>query len=115
MIPSLLESGYAVCGLLHRSLTTDYALTHELMLLDIAACLKTLKEQKGFEQVVLLANSGGGGIFGLYQWQAETRPPGRFGQTPAGDGPDLNGFLLTAADGLILLATPFRRAVGHHA
>jgi pimeloyl-ACP methyl ester carboxylesterase len=107
MIPSLLEAGYAVCGLLHRSLTTDYALTHELMLLDIAACLKTLKEEKGFQQIVLLANSGGGGIFGLYQWQAEARPPGRFGQTPAGEGPDLNAFALTAADGLILLATPF--------
>jgi pimeloyl-ACP methyl ester carboxylesterase len=107
LIPSLLESGYAVCGLLHRALTTDYALSHELMLLDIAACLGTLTEQMGFEHVILLANSGGGGIFGLYQWQAETPPPGRLTETPAGDGPDLNQFVLPAADGLVLLATPF--------
>jgi hypothetical protein len=107
MIPALLEAGYAVCGFTHRSLINDYALVHEVMLLDIAGCIKWLKGQKGFEKIILLANSGGGGIFGLYQWQAEAQPPGRLTHTPAGDEPDLNKFELLAADGLILLATPF--------
>src|SRR5579883_3180903 len=73
MTPAMLEAGYAVCGFTHRFLVADYALAHETMVLDIAGCLRFLKTQKGFEQVVLLANSGGGGIFGLYQWQAEAR------------------------------------------
>jgi hypothetical protein len=107
MTPAMLEAGYAVCGFTHRYLTLDYALDHEMMLLDIAGCIAFLKTQKHFEQVVLLANSGGGGIFGLYQWQAEAKPPGRFTHTPGGDPLDLNAFELPSADGLILLATPF--------
>jgi hypothetical protein len=107
MTPYLLEAGYAVCGMTQRALITDFALMHESMVLDIAACLRTLKANFGFDQVVLLANSGGGGIFGLYQWQAETAPPGRLSETPSGDPPDLNRHDLPAADGLILLATPF--------
>jgi hypothetical protein len=107
MTPYLLEAGYAVCGFTHRALITDFALMHEAMVLDIAACLRRLKDDFGFDRVVLLANSGGGGIFGLYQWQAETAPPGRLGETPSGDPPDLNRHDLPAADGLILLATPF--------
>jgi pimeloyl-ACP methyl ester carboxylesterase len=107
MIPYLLDAGYAVCGFTHRALITDFALMHEVMVLDIAGCLRMLKAERGFETVVLLANSGGGGIFGLYQWQAETAPPARLSETPSGDPPDLNKFDLPAADGLILLATPF--------
>jgi hypothetical protein len=107
MTPYLLAAGYAVCGMTHRALITDFALMHEAMVLDIAACLRRLKSDFGFDRVVLLANSGGGGIFGLYQWQAETAPPGRLAETPSGDPPDLNRHDLPAADGLILLATPF--------
>jgi hypothetical protein len=107
MIPALLQAGYAVCGFTHRWLINDYALPHEVMVLDIAGCIRLLKDQRGFENVVLLANSGGGGIFGLYQWQAETQPPARLTHTPGGDEHDLNKFQLSAADGLILLATPF--------
>jgi hypothetical protein len=107
MIPALLEAGYACCGFTHRAFINDFALVHEVMCLDIAGALRHLKADRGFEQIVLLANSGGGGIFGLYQWQAETAPPGRLTHTPAGDPHDLNGFDLPAADGLILLATPF--------
>jgi hypothetical protein len=107
MTPYLLDAGYAVCGMTHRALITDFALMHEAMVLDIAACLRTLKADFGFGQVVLLANSGGGGIFGLYQWQAETAPPARLSETPSGDPPDLNRHDLPTADGLILLATPF--------
>jgi hypothetical protein len=107
MIPALLDAGYAVCGFTHRAFINDFACVHEVMCLEIAGAIRMLKAERGFEQVVLLANSGGGGIFGLYQWQAETKPPGRLTHTPAGDPHDLNAFDLPAADGLILLATPF--------
>jgi hypothetical protein len=107
MIPGLLEAGYAVCGFTHRAFINDFAVAHEVMCLEIAGALRHLKAGRGFEQTVLLANSGGGGIFGLYQWQAETKPPGRLTHTPAGDPHDLNAYDLPAADGLILLATPF--------
>jgi len=107
MTPYFLEAGYAVCGFTHRAVTIDFALMHETMLLDIAACVNQLKADHGYERVVLFANSGGGGIFGLYQWQAETDPPGRLTETPSGDPLDLNTCDLPAADGLILQATPF--------
>jgi len=107
MTPYFLEAGYAVCGFTHRAVITDFALMHEVMLLDIAACLRHLRQDHGFEKVVLFANSGGGGIFGLYQWQAQTVPPGRLAETPSGDPPNLNQCDLPAADGLILQATPF--------
>jgi hypothetical protein len=107
MIPSMLEAGYAVCGFTHRAFINDFAVVHEVMAVDIAGVLRTLKAEKRFGQILLLANSGGGGIFGLYQWQAESAPPGRFTHTPAGDPHDLNSYDLPAADGLILLATPF--------
>lgn len=107
MVPYFLEAGYAVCGFTHRAGTIDFALMHETMLLDIAGCLRLLKQEHGFERIVLFANSGGGGIFGLYQWQAQTRPPERLTETPSGDPPNLNEYDLPAADGLILMATPF--------
>jgi hypothetical protein len=107
MIPGLLEAGYAACGFTHRAFINDFAVVHEVMCLEIAGAIRHLKADHGFEQTVLLANSGGGGIFGLYQWQAETAPPGRLTHTPAGDPHDLNAYDLPAADGLILLATPF--------
>jgi pimeloyl-ACP methyl ester carboxylesterase len=112
MTPAMLDAGYAVCGFTHRWGVNDYALEHEVMVVDIGACLRFLKAQKGFERMVLLANSGGGGIFGLYQWQAEAQPPGRFTHTPGGQEHDLNKFNLPAADGLILLATPFGESAG---
>jgi hypothetical protein len=106
MTPAFLEAGYAVCGFTHRFGVADFTLAHETMLVDIGGALAALKG-RGYEKVVLFANSGGGGIFGFYQWQAEARPPTRFTHTPAGDPFDLNTVELPAADGLILLATPF--------
>ena len=107
MTPAFLEAGYAVFGFTHRLGTNDYTLQHETMLMDIAGAIRMLKADRGFDKVLLFANSGGGGIFGFYQWQAETAPPGRLTHTPAGDDHDLNNADLPPADGLILLATPF--------
>ena len=107
MTPAFLDAGYAVFGFTHRLGTADYALQHEAMLMDIAGAIRMLKADRGFDKAVLFANSGGGGIFGFYQWQAETQPPDRLTHTPGGDPLDLNNADLPPADGLILLATPF--------
>ena len=107
MTPAFLDAGYAVFGFTHRHGTNDYPLQHEAMLMDIAGAIRMLKADRGFDKTALFANSGGGGIFGFYQGQAETQPPGRLTHTPGGDPLDLNNAELTPADGLILLATPF--------
>lgn len=107
LIPHLLDAGYAACGLTHRQYVDYWDNVHEEMVADLAGGIRHLKSNKGFDNVVLLANSGGGGIFGLYQWQAEEQPPNRLTHTPAGDEFDLNNFDIPVADGLIVLAAPF--------
>lgn len=109
MIPYFLDAGVAVCAFTHRALS-DVALMHETMLLDIAASIRMLKQERAFERVVLLGNSIGGGVMGLYQWQAETTPPNRLSSTPSGDACDLNTLDLPPGDGLILLASSFGEA-----
>ena len=75
---------------------------HEEILLDVAAGVKFLKS-RGVETVLLVGHSGGGSLMAFYQAQAETAPPHRVKETPAGDPPDLNKFDLPKADGLITL------------
>src|SRR5260370_5230036 len=77
---------------------------HENLLLDVAAAIRFLREEAGFEHIVMLGNSGGGSLFAYYD--AETRMPkgSRVAAPPGGGSPDLNQFELPAADGLIMLA-----------
>jgi hypothetical protein len=56
------------------------------------------------QHVVQLGNSGGGSLFGLYQAQAHTPPPGRLTQTPGGTPVDLNAYTLPPVEGFITLA-----------
>lgn len=76
---------------------------HEELLLDIAAAVRYLKKERGFERVVFTGQSGGGSLFAFYQSQAETPPPNRLKETPAGDPPDLNKHEMIPADGIIIL------------
>ncbi|MEW6296537.1 MAG: alpha/beta hydrolase [Thermodesulfobacteriota bacterium] len=103
-IPYLLEGGYAAFGQESRWPNNDIACIHEMLLPDIAAGVKFLKEQRGFQQVVFIGNSGGGSLYTFYQAQAVTPPPGRLTHTPAGDPYDLNRFALPPGDGIVILA-----------
>lgn len=103
-IPYLLEAGYAAFGQEGRWPSNDIACIHEMLLPDIAASMKFLKEQRGFQHVVFIGNSGGGSLYTFYQAQAATAPPGRLKDTPAGDPYDLNRFTLPLGDGMIILA-----------
>jgi hypothetical protein len=103
-IPYLLEGGYAAFGQESRWPNNDVACIHEMLLPDIAAGIKFLKEQRGFQRVVFIGNSGGGSLYTFYQAQAVTSPPGRLTDTPAGDPYDLNRFQLPPGDGMVILA-----------
>jgi pimeloyl-ACP methyl ester carboxylesterase len=76
---------------------------HEELLLDIAAAVRYLKKERGFRNVVFTGQSGGGSLFAFYQSQAETAPPNRLRETPAGEPPDLNKVEMMPGDGLVVL------------
>jgi len=102
--PAILEAGYAFYAHQPRSLNNDVDCEHERLLLDLAAGLSYLKNERGFEKIVLLGNSGGGSLLAFYQQQASTAPPGRLTDTAAGEPLDLNPVEMPSADGVVLLA-----------
>ncbi len=94
--------GYAGFGLAGR-FTGEDAGVHEQVLLDLAAAIKWLKQERGFTRVVLVGHSGGGSLMAYYQSQA-TRPPAeRHHATPAGDPLDLGTVDMIPADGIAIL------------
>jgi alpha-beta hydrolase superfamily lysophospholipase len=107
--PYYTRARIAGLGLRHRYVKDDQNLMMEEVMLDMAAAIKYLKEERGFKRVVMLGHSGGGSTVCFYQSQAETPPPGRVKQTPAGDPPNLNEYDLPPVDGLILSASHWGR------
>lgn len=103
-MPALLEAGYATFGQQCRGLNNDHNCVHEALLFDIAAAMRFLKEDRGFDKVILFGNSGGGSLYSFYQAQATTAPPNRLTDTPAGDPCDLNQLSMPAADGMVNVA-----------
>jgi len=83
-MPRLLEAGIATFGQAGRFINNDVTLSHERIIVDIAAAVRQLKD-RGFRKIVLLGNSGGGALYSFYQSQAQTSPPGRLVDTAAGD------------------------------
>jgi alpha-beta hydrolase superfamily lysophospholipase len=96
----LARRGVAAVGMATRYMGNDTALLMENCVLDVGAVVRHLKDVEGYRRVVLVGNSGGGGLVSLYQSQAE-KPT--ITATPAGDPPDLTKADLPPADGLILL------------
>jgi hypothetical protein len=104
-VPGLLQAGYGVlCQNSRYGVNHDVFTLHELLLLDVAAGVRYLKAVRGIQHVVQLGNSGGGSLFGLYQAQAHTPPPGRLTQTSGGTPVDLNAYTLLPVEGFITLA-----------
>jgi hypothetical protein len=103
LIPYFLEAGYAVLGLECRFLNNDIFCIHERLLLDIAAGVKFLHEECGYQKIIGAGNSGGGSLLAFYQAQAETAPPQRLSTTPAGDHCDLNTYSMTPLDGCAMV------------
>jgi hypothetical protein len=91
------------------SLNTRYAgnytpCIHEKILLDVAATVKYLREDCGFERVIFHGQSGGASCLSFYQAEATTPKGKRLSSPPAGGSPNLNEEDLPPADGLILVA-----------
>jgi hypothetical protein len=103
LTPYLLDGGYAVFGQEGRWPGNDVACIHEMLLVDIAAGTRVLRE-RGFKAIVFVGNSGGGSLYSFYQSQAVTAAPNRLKDTAAGDPFDLNRFELPPGDGMVILA-----------
>src|SRR5271155_1329232 len=98
------RADFAAFGLNTRYLNNDAMMIHENLLLDLAAGIRFLREEEGFEKIVMLGNSGGGSLFAYYDSQARTPVGNRVAAPPAGGPPDLNKCDRRAADGYIALA-----------
>jgi hypothetical protein len=110
LFPALLAAGHTCLGALSRNLGDDTDTIHEDLCLDVAACVKHLRGA-GFERVMLLGNSGGGSLMGLYQSQAELPADQRLERTPGGRRTVLRQAPLPPGDGLLLVAA--HRGQGH--
>lgn len=107
-LEKLAARGVTAVGMNTRYIGNDAALITENCVLDVGAGVRYLRE-RGFEKIVLMGNSGGGGLVTLYQSQAENPT---ITATPAGDGPDLTQADLPPADGIICaMAHPGRALV----
>lgn len=82
LVPELLKAGAAVWVQASRSAGNDVRLEHELALLDVDAGTSFLKQR--YEQIVLVGNSGGAGLYAYYTEQANLPPEQRETRTPAG-------------------------------
>ncbi len=108
LLASLAPHGVDVIGANTRYIGNDSMLTMENCVLDIGAIIAHLR-QEGYAKIVLVGNSGGGGLSALYQSQAEVPT---ITETPAGDPVDIVGAALSPADAVVeLMAHPGRALV----
>jgi len=108
MMNALAASGiHVLCGG-SRYPKNDTALIMEKVAVDMGAYVRYLKEQLGFEKVVLGGWSGGGSLSLFYQSEAEDPS---ITHTPAGDECDLTAAKLLPADGIMQIATHVARSI----
>ncbi|UCE86626.1 MAG: hypothetical protein JSU66_02500 [Deltaproteobacteria bacterium] len=102
--PRLLDAGIACLGANTRNPNNDTNTIHEEILLDVNACVKHLKRDRGVARVVLLGNSGGGALNAFFQAQARLAAPERIATTPGGARTFLPKAEMIPADGMIYLS-----------
>ena len=71
LLGPLAERGVDAVGLNTRYIGNDSTLIMENCVLDVGAAIGFLRE-RGYEKIVLIGNSGGGGLTAFYQSQAES-------------------------------------------
>jgi len=103
----LAAAGVDAIGMTTRYIGNESTLLLEHCVLDIGSVLRHLRGE-GYRRIVLVGNSGGGGVAALYQNQAEM-PTIR--AAPCGGGPDLTRADLPPADGLALMMAHPGRAL----
>jgi pimeloyl-ACP methyl ester carboxylesterase len=103
-VPRLVAAGFAVLAASTRHVNNDLMAEHEEMVLDVAACVRFLREKRGVEKVVLLGNSGGGSLVAFYQAEAEAAPAERLARSPGGTPTHFVGATMTPADAMVYVA-----------
>lgn len=102
--PRLVAAGVGCLGANTRNPNNDVDTVHEEIILDVAACVKFLKNHRGAEKVILIGNSGGGALSAMFQAQAVLAPGERIKTTPSGKPTRLAAADMVPADGLVLLS-----------
>lgn len=110
-VPRLVDAGFAVLAANTRFVGNDTMAEHEEMVLDVAGCVRYLREKRGVEKVVLLGNSGGGSLVAFYQAEARKPPGDRLRLSPGGSPTRFDSAPMTPADAMIYLAA--HRGQGH--
>lgn len=103
LVPSLIDAGVAIWVQGVRSVGNDLRLEHEQGLLDVAVGLEWLRD-RGFENIVLIGNSGGSGLYSYYLQQCSLAPERRVLRSPTGKATGLDAAVLPAVDALVYLA-----------
>ena len=107
-LATMSQLGVDAVGMSTRYINNESTLLLEDCVVDIGSVLLHLREE-GYRRIVLVGNSGGGGLVALYQNQAE-HPSIK--AAPCGSGPDLTQARLPRADALVMLmAHPGRNTV----
>jgi pimeloyl-ACP methyl ester carboxylesterase len=102
LIPDIVAAGCAAWSQGARSVGNDLRLEHEIALQDVAAGMRFLREQ-GYANIVLLGNSGGAGLYGLYAQQAALPAGERIARTPGGKPTGLDGLDMPPVQGMVLV------------
>jgi len=103
-IPRLVGAGLGVLAANTRHAGNDTMAEHEEMVLDLGACVRHLREQRGVERVVLLGNCGGASLAAYYQAQAALPPAARIARSPGGAPTHFEAAALSPADAVIYVA-----------
>jgi alpha-beta hydrolase superfamily lysophospholipase len=103
-IPRLVGQGFGVLAATARHAGNDTLHEYEEVVLDVAACVRYLREKRGVEKVVLLGNCGGGSLVAYYQAQARLPASERITRTPGGSPTYFEGATTLPADGVVYVA-----------
>ncbi|MEU7813095.1 alpha/beta hydrolase [Pseudonocardia sp. NPDC049154] len=99
--------GFDAVGAVTRYAGNDTQVILENCVADLGSIIRHLREHEGYRRVVLVGNSGGGGLAAFYQSQAE-KPTVL--DAPGGGGTDLTRAVLPPADDLVMLNAHAGRA-----
>jgi pimeloyl-ACP methyl ester carboxylesterase len=101
------ELGVDAVGVVTRYGGNDSQVILENCVADLGAVIHHLREAVGYDRVVLVGNSGGGGLAAMYQAEAEAPS---IKDAPGGGGTDLTNSILPPADALVMMNAHAGRA-----
>lgn len=99
--------GVDAVGVVTRYAGNDSQVVLENCVADLGSIITHLRETERYERIVLVGNSGGGGLAALYQAEAEHAT---ITDAPGGGGTDLTAAALPPVDALVMLNAHAGRA-----